>query len=195
MRIGPDETVWIVTDPERGSDSAGTVMETTLRDLRGDLHGRRRVLHEPHAPYEAGWGGSRRGAKAFRRAERQARRIGAHDRGVDVDASISLSFPATLLHMTSETEVLHMPTINATRLGPHDQFWLVTDATLESVLADVLTRTTLSRFALMLRGGLSMDEHPTIFLDRADAIEEAGKRLAASAADFESEPARDAATE
>lgn len=63
-------------------------------------------------------------------------------------------------------------------IGPHDQFWLVTDATRDSVLADVLLRTTLNRLAMMFRGGLSMDDHPTIYLDRADAIEEAGKRLA-----------------
>lgn len=68
---------------------------------------------------------------------------------------------------------------NHTRLGPQDRFWLVTDATPLSVLADVLCETTLAGLHRQFLGGLSMDDEPTLFLDYEDAVAEARRRLVA----------------
>lgn len=65
------------------------------------------------------------------------------------------------------------------RFGPDDSFWLVVDPTAKSELADVLCETTLRRLELQLKGGLTMDESPTIFTEREEAEREAQGRLLA----------------
>jgi len=65
------------------------------------------------------------------------------------------------------------------RLGPDDKFWLVTDPSTASEMADVLTETTLTHLVLMFKGGLTMEEHPTLFTDKAEAKIEAFGRLTA----------------
>ncbi len=65
------------------------------------------------------------------------------------------------------------------RFGPDDTFWVVTDATPDSTLGDVCFETSLRGLELQFRGGLSIDRHPTIFTDRAEAEAEARVRLAA----------------
>ena len=65
------------------------------------------------------------------------------------------------------------------RYGPDDRFWVVTDATPESELGDVLFESTLRGLELQFKGGLSMDRNPTIFGRREEAKAEARNRLLA----------------
>jgi len=64
------------------------------------------------------------------------------------------------------------------RFKPDDTFWVVTDATPDSTLADVCFETSLRGLELQFRGGLSIDRHPTIFTERAEAESEGEARLA-----------------
>ena len=77
-------------------------------------------------------------------------------------------------------------TANATqaiRIATHDRVYLVVDALPESVVADVLTETTLADLASMFRGGLQASRHPTVYTARADAERDARARLGALNAD------------
>ena len=51
------------------------------------------------------------------------------------------------------------------RIGPDDKFWVVVDATPESEMGDILFETTLRGLDLQFKGGLSMEQNPTIFTD------------------------------
>ena len=65
------------------------------------------------------------------------------------------------------------------RYGPKDAFWMVTNPTPTSELADICFETSLENLALQLKGGLSMDADPTMFTDRTEAELEARCRLVA----------------
>lgn len=63
------------------------------------------------------------------------------------------------------------------RLGPKDKFWVVTDPAPRSELADVLFESSLEGMRLQFKGGLTIEENPTIFTDRGEAEVEAKLRL------------------
>jgi hypothetical protein len=65
------------------------------------------------------------------------------------------------------------------RYGPKDEFWMVTNPTPNSELADICFSTSLENLALQLKGGLAMDADPTLFTDRAEAELEARCRIVA----------------
>jgi len=65
------------------------------------------------------------------------------------------------------------------RLGPDDTFWVVTDASPESELDDLIFQTSLRGLELQFRGGLTMAIKPTIFTEEAEARIEAYGRLVA----------------
>ena len=62
-------------------------------------------------------------------------------------------------------------------IGPDDTFWVVTDPTRESELADICFVTSLRSLERQFRGGLTAAENPTIFTEKAEAEEEARRRL------------------
>jgi hypothetical protein len=66
------------------------------------------------------------------------------------------------------------------RIGPDDKFWVVTDATPDSVLEDICFETSIRGLELQFRGGLSMDSNPTIYTSKWDAEKAAKKRLKAA---------------
>ncbi len=63
------------------------------------------------------------------------------------------------------------------RVGPDDKIWVVVDAKPSSEMADVLFESTLRGLELQFKGGMTMDEHPTVFDDKAEAEQEARRRL------------------
>jgi hypothetical protein len=65
------------------------------------------------------------------------------------------------------------------RYGPDDQFWVVTDPGPESTQGDILFRASLRELMRQFAGGLTMDEHPTLFTDEHEAEIEAFGRLTA----------------
>ena len=65
------------------------------------------------------------------------------------------------------------------RFRPDDKFWVVTDATVESVLEDILFQASLSDLERQFRGGLTIASHPTLFTEEAEARIEAYGRLVA----------------
>ncbi len=65
------------------------------------------------------------------------------------------------------------------RYGPDDKFWVVTDPTPESEIADICFETTLRGLELQFKGGLTVAQNPTMFTDREEAEHEADLRLSA----------------
>jgi len=65
------------------------------------------------------------------------------------------------------------------RFGPDDKFWVVTDASPESELDDLIFQTSLRGLELQFRGGLTMAIKPTLFTEEAEARIEAYGRLVA----------------
>jgi len=65
------------------------------------------------------------------------------------------------------------------RFGPKDPFFMVTNPTSNSELADICFETSLENLALQMKGGLSMDADPTMFTDRGEAEIAAHCRLVA----------------
>ena len=63
------------------------------------------------------------------------------------------------------------------KIGPDDPFWVVVDAKPKSEIGDVLFECSIRGLDLQFKGGLKMEENPTIFTDRAEAEREAQKRL------------------
>ena len=57
------------------------------------------------------------------------------------------------------------------------RIWVVTDPTPHSTLPDICFATTLDGLRLQFAGGLSMDDHPAVFTDEDEAVEEAKNRL------------------
>jgi hypothetical protein len=65
------------------------------------------------------------------------------------------------------------------KYGSDDQFWVVTDPGPEATLEDILFRASLRELMLQFAGGLTMDEHPTLFTEEREAEIEAYGRLVA----------------
>lgn len=63
------------------------------------------------------------------------------------------------------------------KYGPHDTFWVVTDPTPLSELADILFQASLADLALQFKGGLTIEENPTLYTDETEARTEAIARL------------------
>ncbi len=63
------------------------------------------------------------------------------------------------------------------RFGPKDKFWVVTDPSPLCVLGDVLFAASLTELYMQFRGGLTLDQNPTLFTDQAEAEVEAKARL------------------
>ena len=65
------------------------------------------------------------------------------------------------------------------RYGPDDKFWVVVDPKPNSTLDDLVFEASLRDLELQFRGGLQIDESPTLFTDRQEARLEAYGRLTA----------------
>ncbi len=59
------------------------------------------------------------------------------------------------------------------RCGPDDKFWVVVDPKPYSTLDDLVFEASLRDLELQFRGGLQIDENPTLFTDRQEARHEA----------------------
>jgi len=55
------------------------------------------------------------------------------------------------------------------RFGPKEKFWVVTDPTPVSELGDVLFEASLADLLLQFKGGLRIEDNPTIYTDRGEA--------------------------
>jgi len=65
------------------------------------------------------------------------------------------------------------------RFGPDDKLWVVTDPGPESTVEDILFEASLRDLELQFKGGLTMDDNPTLFTERAEAEVEAYGRMVA----------------
>jgi len=63
------------------------------------------------------------------------------------------------------------------RYGLDDKLWVVVDPTPQSTLGDILFQASLRDLSLQFKGGLSVDENPTLFTDKEEAIAEVHRRL------------------
>ena len=78
------------------------------------------------------------------------------------------------------------------KLDTDTQVWLVVDPTSpRSELADCCVEVTLRKLELQFRGGLTCEQHPTLFSDRKEAeVEAFGRLTAARAAEAIADQAR-----
>jgi len=66
------------------------------------------------------------------------------------------------------------------RLGPRDRgLWLVVDPTERSELNDLVSEVSLADLELQFKGGLRIDQNPTLFTDHKEAEIEAFGRVTA----------------
>jgi hypothetical protein len=65
------------------------------------------------------------------------------------------------------------------RYGPDDKFWVVVDPKPYSTLDDLAFEASLRDLELQFKGGLQIEENPTLFTDRQEARIEAYGRLTA----------------
>ena len=65
------------------------------------------------------------------------------------------------------------------RFGPDDKLWVVVDPTPSSQTEDVVFEASLRQIELQFKGGLTMDQNPTLFTDENEARVEAFGRLTA----------------
>lgn len=65
------------------------------------------------------------------------------------------------------------------RYGPDDKFWVVVDPKPNSTLEDLMFEASLRDLDLLFKGGLQVDENPTLFSDRQEARLDAYGRLTA----------------
>lgn len=65
------------------------------------------------------------------------------------------------------------------RYGPTDKFWVVVDPKPESTTEDILFQASLKDLGLQFKGGLTIEENPTLFTDEREAKIEAFGRLTA----------------
>ena len=63
------------------------------------------------------------------------------------------------------------------RVDADTPIWVVCDPRADSTLADICFETTLSGLRLQFAGGLTIEEHPTIFTAPEEAHEDAKNRL------------------
>ncbi len=68
------------------------------------------------------------------------------------------------------------------RFGPNEKFWVVTDPTPVSELGDILFQASPRDLDLQFKGGLTMDQNPTLFTEKAEAEAEAQARMVAARA-------------
>ena len=65
------------------------------------------------------------------------------------------------------------------RYGPDDKFWVVVDPKPHSTLDDLMFRASLRDLELQFKGGLQIEENPTLFTDEQGAKYETYGRLTA----------------
>jgi len=65
------------------------------------------------------------------------------------------------------------------RFGCDHRFWVVVDPKANSTLQDILFQASLTDLEQQFRGGLTMEENPTLFTEREEAEAEATGRLVA----------------
>lgn len=65
------------------------------------------------------------------------------------------------------------------RYGPDHKFWIVVDPKSSSTLGDILFQASLRDIDLQFKGGLTIDENPTLFTGKEEAETEALLRLVA----------------
>ncbi len=65
------------------------------------------------------------------------------------------------------------------RYAPDHKFWVVVDPTPHSTLDDIVFEASLRDLDLQFKGGLQIDENPTLFTDRQEARLEAYGRMTA----------------
>jgi hypothetical protein len=65
------------------------------------------------------------------------------------------------------------------RYGPDDKFWVVVDPKPRSKEEDVIFEASLKDLELQFKGGLTIDENPTLFTDEHEAKYEAFGRITA----------------
>ncbi len=65
------------------------------------------------------------------------------------------------------------------RYGPDDKFWVVIDPNKDSELEDIVFHASLRDLDLQFKGGLQIEENPTLFTDEKEAKYEAFGRLTA----------------
>ena len=63
------------------------------------------------------------------------------------------------------------------RIDADTAIWVVCDPTPDSTLPDICFETTLAGLRLQFAGGLTIEEHPTIFTTQDEAHEDAKNRL------------------
>ncbi len=66
----------------------------------------------------------------------------------------------------------------AMHTGPIDRLWVVTDPTPLSTIDDILFEADAAALVRQVKGGLSEESHPTLYLDRESAEADALARLA-----------------
>ena len=65
------------------------------------------------------------------------------------------------------------------RYGPHEKWWVVVDPKTHSTLGDICFQASLKDLELQFKGGLTIDENPTLFTEQKEAEVEAYGRLVA----------------
>ena len=63
------------------------------------------------------------------------------------------------------------------RYGLDEKLWVVVDPRPQSTLGDILFQASLRDLSLQFKGGLSVEENPTLFTDEQEAIAEVHRRL------------------
>ena len=65
------------------------------------------------------------------------------------------------------------------RFAPDHKFWVVVDPTSDSTTEDILFQASLKDLDLQFKGGLKIEENPTLFTDQREAEVEAYGRIVA----------------
>ncbi len=65
------------------------------------------------------------------------------------------------------------------RYGPQEKFWVVVDPKEHSTLEDIVFQASLKDLELQFKGGLTIEENPTLFTEQREAEIEAYGRLTA----------------
>ncbi len=65
------------------------------------------------------------------------------------------------------------------RYGPNEKWWIVVDAQSDGTLEDIVFQASLKDLELQFKGGLKIEENPTLFTDQKEAEVEAYGRLVA----------------
>ena len=65
------------------------------------------------------------------------------------------------------------------RYGPQEKFWVVVDPKEHSTLEDIVFQASLKDLELQFKGGLTIEENPTLFTEQQEAEIEAYGRLTA----------------